>query len=113
MAMAYKKYKRENAFFAIHFTDIFGGGWEHDIMTIIVRELYPEKIERKLYKAGWHSSDSEIYFAKNSMEAIVHLDDFDSICIYTKDIGCSEEQLETWAQIIDRETEKINKKNHS
>ena len=106
--MAYWKYNREHSIFAFHFDHIYGGGWESDIVEIVNRMILPERIERKLYKAGWYSSDSGIFFYKNGVEAIVHLDDGDSIAIYTKDPKCTEEQLGIWANIINAETEKIN-----
>lgn len=102
--MAYKKYNRDNALLAFHFRNIFGGGWEDDIKNIIELRIKPEKIERKLHKTGWHSSDSEIFFYKDGIEAVIHLDEYDSIDIYSKDENCSIEQLENWAKIIDEET---------
>lgn len=105
--MAINKIIDENGVVEFVFNDIFGGGWVHDIFAIIGGHICPEKIERKLNRAGWHSSDSEIFFVKNEYEYIVHLDETDSICIYSNDKECPVDFLEAFAKTIDEETLKL------
>ena len=107
--MGYIKYSGDNKKFAFHFSNIFGGGWAEEVKRIIELKINPEKIESKIYKTGWHSSDEEIIFSKDDIEVIIHFDEYDSIDIYTKDEKCSFEQIELWVKIINNETEIINK----
>jgi hypothetical protein len=90
--------------FAFLFMNIHGGGWSEKLIEIISKELKPEKIESKLNKAGWHSSDSKIFFSINGIEYIIHLDEMDSIEIYSEDKNCQKETIKSIADLIDKKT---------
>ncbi len=107
--MAISQIVNSNGITGFVFEGLFGGGWEDDIFTIIARHIQPEKIERKLNKAGWHSSDREIVFVKNSCEYIVHFDEMDQVCIFSNDTQCHINVLESLAIKIDTEIQQLHK----
>lgn len=113
--MAIKEIIDENGIPHFYFKSIYGGGWQHDLMKIIVEFIYPEKIERKLYKAGWHSSESEIIFEKNGRTYSVYLDEMDfiefkPILSENFDMDLVLYFAREFAEILDKESEKIQNK---
>ncbi|WP_127845639.1 hypothetical protein [Psychroflexus aestuariivivens] len=107
--MAFKEIIDKNGVPHFYFQSIFGGGWEHDLMTIVVKHINPLKIERKLYKAGWHSSESEIIFQKNGIDYSIFLGEMDSIEFKPISKNFILEFAREFAKIIDTQSEKIQK----
>lgn len=93
------------------YLNIHGGGWESDLMKIIVDKIYPEKIERVLHKAGWHSSETEILFVKNNITYSIYMDEMDGINFYPISDNFNLEIAREFAKIIDVESEKMKSRN--
>lgn len=108
--MAIKENVDTNGYPSFYFLNIHGGGWEHDLMKIIVDSFYPERIERKLYKAGWHSSESEIIFIKNNVTYSVFLDEMDGIKFRAVSDNFNIDVTREFARILDLESEKTDMK---
>ena len=105
--MAYKRVSDDTGRLVILFSDIFGGGWSDDIASVIKQHLHPERIEEKILKAGWHTSESEILFSLQDNEFRFHFDDDDTISLKQVSGKLNQEELERCANVIDMETQKL------
>jgi hypothetical protein len=99
--MGYRQNSKSKHEFEFLLTDVFGGGWQKKIYEIIAIYIYPEMIENKVIKAGWHNSHTEIVFKKFNIIYSVIFDEFDTITIISDDDKCTMEVIEHWAKIID------------
>ena len=95
------------------FLNIHGGGWESDLKKIINNIIKPEKIERELFKAGWHSSESEITFEKDGVQYKIYLDEYDSIEFYPISENFNLKTVRELANILDSESKSIQNRINS
>ncbi len=109
--MAIKEIIDDNGKPKFFFLNIHGGGWKSDLKEIINNFIKPEKIEHQLLKAGWHSSEYEIFFEKDQVCYKIYLDEYDSIEFYPTSDNFKLKTVREFANIIDSESENIKKRN--
>jgi hypothetical protein len=105
--MGYNQIRNSNHKYEFMLTDVFGGGWQQKIFEIIAIHIYPEFIEQKVIKAGWHNSQTEISFKKFNIVTRVIFDEVDTITIVSDDDKITFDIVENWVRLIDDELGKI------
>ena len=99
----------QNGNFIIAFDNIYGSGWDDDLIKIVIEKINPPSIVKNVIETGWYYSEKEFNIEKDNVQFILHLDDESSayLRLLSSMTESNKQKLRGWATIIASEVEKL------